>query len=141
MKKLAITMLLGLTANAFGLQPKLQIDYTNHAWGYDNRGCLIDIEGNVYKYGYGHSSNGKGIVPSGKMSTADLKFADELIEKISQGKFTQGIAAADAGTTLWTATSEYGGLVKLKSSGDYEGKNSAPETDTLLTLVNGLCGE
>ena len=131
--------MLGLVGNAFAFQPKFEVEYTNYAWGYVNQGCLIDHEGNVYKYAYGQASDGKGIVPSGKMSEADLKFADSLVEKIHGAKYSEQISASNSGTKVWTAYSHYGGAVKLQAQGDYEGKNEAPETEDLLKLINGLC--
>lgn len=141
MKNVFVVMA-GLVASvgAFAFQPQFQIDYTNHAWGYDNKGCLVDSEGNVYKYAYGHSSDGKGLVAAGKMSDADLKFALELTDKIaSSGSFTQRNAAFDAGSTTWEATGQFGQHVTLKRTGDFEGKHSSELTDTLVTLLNGVC--
>lgn len=138
MKKLGLLILVAAT-NVFAFQPKFEVEYVNYAWGYDNRGCLVDQEGNVFKYGYGHSSDGKGLVPAGKMSDADLKFADELTEKALLGKFTEHVVAADAGSTLWSARTRYGQEVKLQSKGDFEGTNSAPEAAELVKLLNGLC--
>jgi len=138
MKQIAI-VLLGMAGNVFAFQPRFQVDYANFAWGYDNKGCLIDYEGNIYKYAYGHSSDGKGLVPAGKMSDADLKFADELADKAAGGVFKETVAAADMGITMWSAHTNYGSMIKLQSKGDYQGKNSAKETDTLITLIDGYC--
>lgn len=139
MKKSLAVLMLGIAGNVFAFQPLFEIDYSNQAWGYDNRGCFVDREGNVYKYGYGHSSDGKGIVPAGKMSEADLKFANELTEKARNGKYTTQHAAFDAGITSWTAYTLYGEKVPLKATGDEEGKNDAPEAAELVKLLNGLC--
>jgi len=137
--KAIVVVMLGLVGNVFAFQPKYEVEYTNYAWGYDNRGCLIDVEGNVYKFAYGHSSDGKGLVPAGKMSEADLKFADELTDKVIVGTYNEKAVAADAGNTIWSAYTRYGQQVKLQGQGDFEGKNSAPETDDLLKLINGVC--
>lgn len=73
------------------------------------------------------------------MSAADLKFADELSEKALSGKFTEKVAAADGGSTLWSAHIDYGHEVKLQIKGDVEGRNSAPEAAELVKLLNGVC--
>ncbi len=138
MKYLSLLVLVA-ASNVFAFQPQFEVEYVNHAWGFDNNGCLIDREGNVFKYSYGHSSNGKGLVPAGKMSDGELKLANELAEKALHGKFTENVVAADAGSTLWSARSQYGGEIKLLLKGDYEGSNSAPEAAELVKLLNGLC--
>ena len=138
MKKLGLLVFVA-AANVFAFQPKFEVEYTNYAWGYDNSGCLVDQEGNVYKYGYGHHSNGKGLEASGKMSDADLKFASELAEKALAGKFTEKLVGADGGSTLWSAYTRYGQQVKLQLRGDARGENSAPEAKELVKLLNGVC--
>lgn len=139
MKKLTLA-LLGIAGNVFALQPRLEIEYVNHAWGFDTKGCLVDYEGNVYQYGYGHSSNGKGLVPAGKMSEPDLKFASELAEKVlSHGRYEEKLVGADGGTMTWTAFTQYGAPVKLQARGDARGENTSPEAKELVKLMNGVC--
>ena len=137
--KQALLLTLIVAGNIFAMEPLFQVEYTNYAWGYDNRGCMIDREGNIYSYGYGHSSNGKGIVNIGKVSQSKLTHANKLAEKAQLGKFTTTIVGADGGSTLWSATTEYGHLVELQLSGDSVGTNTSPEASELVAFLDGVC--
>ena len=138
MKRLFFLVLI-VAGNVFAFEPRFQVDYSNFAWGYDNKGCLIDREGNVYAYSYGHSSDGKGIVNIGKVSASDFARADKLAQDAQKGKFTQTTVGADGGTTVWTATTQFGQEVKLKSQGDFGGSNSSPAAAELVSFIDGAC--
>lgn len=141
MKRLSLFVMFAIVGNVFALQPRFEVEYVNHAWGYDNRGCLIDFEGNIYQYAYGHSTTGKGIQKIGTVSATELQKADALAEKAMAGTYREEHAAFDAGTTLWTAVPQFGRLVKLQADGDVKGTNSAPEAQELVSWLNGVCAE
>lgn len=112
-----------------------EYNYSNHAWGYQNKGCFVDEDGFIYSY---KVNSGEPFKVEGKVAKDEFTAAKELLKSASVGVFSAKRDAYDAGTHLWSGYL-FGTQVKLKQSGDTKGQNAAPQAAELSKLIDSWC--
>lgn len=140
MKKVFIALFLAFVPVSGRALPILfEIGYVNYSPVYNAKGCFVDGDRYIYKYGYGLSGSDKPIELLGRLSEAEFRVAQNLAELADQGNYAERRTAVDAGTTRWTATLPYGREVNLKAKGEMAGLNTAPEAELLTKLLDKWC--
>lgn len=140
-------------------------EYVNHAWGYQRRGMVLDVSGNIWKY---EVMGGQVWNPTDmtRLTEADLKMRYEsamvvsgkkvpkpevdknfpLIEDASQATPTQPSPhGADMGQTLtycytYDAGSRTYSQVMLDNKGDWDSTNPSQAARNLRSWLNGWFG-
>lgn len=127
-------------------------NYCNYAWGYQNEGALVDLEGNIYKFDltdidpvsgeelvkvleYRHFNNLLGD-PVGTFGDVEkLWEIAVLADQISEdADIKEEHKAYDAGQhTLYAMTSEHA-LVEIYSDGDYRRVNTDPNAKKITEM-------
>ncbi len=130
-----LAILLVSTTGSAGLMV-FEYNYSNDAWGHQNRGCFVDENGNAYNY---DMASGEPIHLMGNVGKKQFSRAKELLEKAADGSFVARRHAADAGISSWCGNL-YGKQIKLRQTGDLLGKNSAPEAEELAKMIDAWCG-
>lgn len=144
-------------------------EYVNHAWGYQRRGVVFDIAGNVWKYELrgGPNSSTRPWSPTdvSRLTEADLKMRYEsamttgqkisaseiaahvpLIEPASQATPTKPqMTAADMGQHLtycytYDETKRVYGQVMIDNRGDWTSTNPSPAARKLAAWIGSAIG-
>lgn len=129
-------------------------NYTNWAWGYQNDGMVIDLDGYIYKFDLTDTDtvagedfvkvleyryrNGELGDPSEKL---DLKIVDkirqvpEIADMVSEdAKIKEKHQAYDAGQkTLYALNSDHE-LIEIQSDGDYKRTNTDPNAKLIAEI-------
>lgn len=131
-----------------------QIEYSNHAWGYQHSGVMIDSSGLVRSFSLPknwHLPDSAGFLSESFMyenmsqldtgsfyvDKSDLLDHFNKIGKISQGVLSKPINTAyDSGETdysgyLYDSTNKRYKQVLIKRFGDWSTENSAPESEVV----------
>ena len=126
--------------------------YHNYAWGYQNAGAFVDLEGNIYKFDLADIDpvcgdeelkvleyrylNGLLGDPVGTFGDVEklCEIAD-LADQISEdAKIKKEHRAYDAGqSTLYAVTSAHA-LVEIYSDGDYKRVNTDPNAKKIAKI-------
>ncbi len=142
-------------------------EYVNHAWGYQRRGMVLDVSGNIWKYEVaGAGARPWDVTDVTRLTEADLKMRYEGAMVVSGKKVPQpevdkvrpliGDAAeatptqpsphgADMGQTLtycytYDAGSRTYSQVMLDNKGDWDSTNPSQAAKNLRSWLNGWFG-
>ncbi len=131
-------------------------NYCNYAWGYQNGGAFVDLDGNIYKFDltdidpvlgeefvkvleYRHFNDLLGD-PVGKFDDVEkLREIAVLADQIPEdAKIKEDHRAYDAGQrTVYAMTSEHA-LVEIYSDGDYRRVNTDPSAKKIAKMWEKL---
>ncbi|WP_157637764.1 hypothetical protein [Flexithrix dorotheae] len=139
-----------------------QYSHVNHAWGYINKGWLIDHEGNVLKYNVDNNANWhfseKGFLSNTEMienlshaelteirvSEEELQEMFSLIEEAKKGEISEAKnIGADMGAIVFSgydfsADSNKYEQVFLSQSGDFERENKHKKAQKLVKWLKEI---
>jgi hypothetical protein len=142
-------------------------EYVNHAWGYQRRGMVLDVSGNIWRYDVkGAGARPWNVTDVTRLTEADLKMRYEGATVVSGKKVPQpevdkvrpliGDAAqatptqpssrgADMGQTLtycytYDAGSRTYSQVMLDNKGDWDSTNPSQAAKNLRSWLNGWFG-
>lgn len=142
-------------------------EYVNHAWGYQRRGVVLDVSGNIWKYEVmGAGARPWNVTDVTRLTEADLKMRYEGAMVVTGKKVPQpevdkvrpliGDAAeatptqpssrgADMGQTLtycytYDAGSRTYSQVMLDNKGDWDSTNPSQAAKNLRSWLNGWFG-
>ncbi len=137
-------------------------EYGNHAWGYQRRGMVLDMSGNIWKYDIMGGPNwnptdmthlteadlkmrydGAMVVSGKKVPAPEIEKVFPLVGDAAQAKPTQPSPhGADMGQTLvycytYDAGSRTYSQVMLDNKGDWDSTNPSQAATNLRSWLNG----
>lgn len=136
--------------------------YINYAWGYQDRGFVIDSEGNVSAFNMPASWNypdGDGYIsaaemeqnlaqleePYCKVSKYDLVYYATKLDKARKGKITEPEhRMCDAGSTavagyIYESGTDRYRYVFIRQTGDFYSENTSREADLIYEWMQDPC--
>jgi hypothetical protein len=138
-----------------------QVDYENHAWGFQHRGWMVDLCGNVYCFDKPDNwtfCDDKGFITDsamnvnlnstngicGHVDVAELHSMAAMIGPASQGKISEPVTERyDSGATTYQAfvydsiAHKYQRVV-LRQAGDWSCENQSGAGRLLANWLDGL---
>ena len=135
---LAISILLA-TSSVFSVGYALPVaferSYRNNAWVYQNFGCFVDEQRNIYTFDESKTDPFKVI---GRVPTHEYLQGLALLRDLATTPFIHGIGAMDAGVLTWNGYHE-GEPILLKKAGDISTKRDSPQLPAMIELINSWC--
>lgn len=134
----------------------LVYQYVNYAWGYQNNGMIVDLDGYVYKFDLSDIEpvagedfvkvleyrylNGKLGDPAEKLEDVDkIRQIPEIADEISyDAKIKEKHQAYDAGQrTLYALNSDHE-LIEIRSDGDYKRTNTDKNAKKIAKIWDSI---
>lgn len=126
----------------------IDINYVNFAWGYQNRGVIIDNSGNIYQYILNDQKIAHDLATKLKYSKKIDMVPNNLLQLIHKlatqvketGKISLDHTAYDAGTTTYNLyiidNKQSIQILKLGQIGDWSGQNRDQSVSQLLSILD-----